>query len=94
MFFIVSVFLVVFPVVERPVELGIAIGICLAGIPVYILCIKLSPKSQKFSAFMGQFTSVCQLLCFGLPEEEEEDEEEKKEEAQPQRQVTGADGRE
>ncbi|KAG0726335.1 Y+L amino acid transporter 2 [Chionoecetes opilio] len=70
-FFVVSVFLVVFPVVERPVELGVAIAICLAGIPVYLLCIKQAGKSIRFTSLMGQVTSVCQLLSFGLPEEEQ-----------------------
>ncbi|XP_063848960.1 Y+L amino acid transporter 2-like [Scylla paramamosain] len=88
LFFIVSIFLVVFPVVERPVELGIAIGICLAGVPVYLLCVKLSRKSQKFCAFMSKVTSVCQLLCTGLPEEEDDEEEKQRQEG------SGGDGRE
>ncbi|XP_050717904.1 Y+L amino acid transporter 2-like [Eriocheir sinensis] len=73
LFFVVSIFLVVFPVVERPVELGVAIGICLAGVPVYLLCVKQAGKSVRFSAFMGKVTSVCQLLCTGLPEEQQEE---------------------
>lgn len=73
LFFLVSVFLVVFPVVERPVELGGAIAICFAGVPVYLLCVRQAPKSTRFSSFMGQVTSVCQLLCLGLPEEQQEE---------------------
>lgn len=73
LFFVVSVFLVVFPVVERPVELGVAIGICLAGVPVYLLCVKQAGKSVRFSSFMGKVTAVCQLLCSGLPEEQQEE---------------------
>ncbi|XP_069949706.1 Y+L amino acid transporter 2-like [Cherax quadricarinatus] len=69
LFFLVCVFLVVLPVIERPMELGIAIGIFLAGIPVYVLCVRRSHKSNKFRDFMGSFTSVCQMLCHGLPEE-------------------------
>ena len=84
----VTVFLVVFPVVERPLELGIAIGICLAGVPVYYVCVKQSKKSSKFCAFMDHVTSICQLLCFGLPEEEQEETEEQQ---QQQRQVLNDD---
>lgn len=54
-------------------ELGVAIGICLAGVPVYLLFVKQAGKSTKFSAFMGQVTSVCQLLCNGLPEEHQKE---------------------
>ncbi|XP_045592456.2 Y+L amino acid transporter 2 [Procambarus clarkii] len=72
LFLPVCVFLVVLPVVERPVELGIAIGIFLTGIPVYFLCVHQAPKSQRFSAFMGSITSVCQLMYHGLPEEKDD----------------------
>ncbi|XP_071524142.1 Y+L amino acid transporter 2-like [Panulirus ornatus] len=72
LFFLVCVFLVVFPFFERPVELSVAIGICLAGIPVYLVCVRQANKSKKFNALMCNVTSVCQLLCYGLPEEKED----------------------
>ncbi|XP_047488168.1 Y+L amino acid transporter 2-like [Penaeus chinensis] len=70
-FFFICLFLVVFPIVERPVELGIASGIFFAGVPVYYLCVHKASKSKKFCAFMGKFTSVIQLLYHGLPEEDD-----------------------
>ncbi|XP_064082994.1 Y+L amino acid transporter 2-like [Macrobrachium nipponense] len=72
LFFFISIFLVVFPVIERPIELGIAIGVFLAGIPVYYLCVKRASKSKEFNSFMGKITSVCQLLCCGLPEDKDD----------------------
>ncbi|KAG7168870.1 Y+L amino acid transporter 2-like 5 [Homarus americanus] len=58
LFFLVCVFLVVFPIIERPVELGVAIGVFLTGIPIYFLCVHQASKSEKLSAFMGNYTSV------------------------------------
>ncbi|KAK3873180.1 hypothetical protein Pcinc_021815 [Petrolisthes cinctipes] len=72
LFFFVSLFLVIFPVIERPVELGLNLGVLVAGAPVYFIFVRAAPRSKRFNRFMGNLTSVCQLLCLGLPEEKQE----------------------
>ncbi|KAK4314066.1 hypothetical protein Pmani_014628 [Petrolisthes manimaculis] len=72
LFFFVSLFLVVFPVIERPVELGLNLAVLVAGVPVYYIFVRAAPRSKRFNSFMGSITYVCQLLCLGLPEEKQE----------------------
>jgi len=72
-FFLVCLFLVIFPVIENPVELGIASAIILSGVPVYYLCFR---PSDCCTGITARFTRVCQLLVEGLPEEEEINNEE------------------
>lgn len=67
-FLLVCLFLVIFPVIENPVELGVASAIILSGVPVYYLCFR---PSNCCKGMTGRFTRVCQLLVEGLPEEEE-----------------------
>ncbi|CAL4084286.1 unnamed protein product [Meganyctiphanes norvegica] len=67
-FFIVCLFLVIFPVIKNPVELGIASAVILSGVPVYYLCFRPSPCCRGITE---RFTRVCQLLVEGLPEEDE-----------------------
>ncbi|KAK7075053.1 Y+L amino acid transporter 2 [Halocaridina rubra] len=71
-FLFICLFLVIFPVVERPMEIGIATAVFMAGIPVYHFCIYRANKSEKISSFMSNVTAVCQLLCHGLPEDKED----------------------
>ncbi|KAL7648919.1 UNVERIFIED_CONTAM: hypothetical protein RMT77_000854 [Armadillidium vulgare] len=66
-FFIVSIFLVVLPVIEKPLELGVAAGLILSGIPVYYFFI--SKPSDRFSRCKSGLTSVVQLLTNSLPED-------------------------
>lgn len=67
-FLLVCLFLVIFPVIENPVELGIASAIILSGVPVYYLCFR---PSTCCKGITGRLTRVCQLLVEGLPADEE-----------------------
>ncbi|KAG0713922.1 Large neutral amino acids transporter small subunit 1 [Chionoecetes opilio] len=52
LFFVICMFLVVLPIVQRPIELGVAIGIISIGIPVYYLGIH-KEHSDRFARFMA-----------------------------------------
>ena len=54
LFFVICLFLVVLPIIQRPIELGVAIGIISIGIPVYYLGIH-KEHSERFSNFMGEW---------------------------------------
>lgn len=75
LYFLVCIFLVVFPVIQNPVELGVAIILILLGIPVYYIA-KKAESGGCCSGFMAKFTRVIQLICEGVPEEEQEWDEE------------------
>lgn len=71
LFFIICLFLVVLPIIQRPIELGVAIGIISIGIPVYYLGIH-KEHSERFTKFMGKAMFASQVLTMGLPEEKNE----------------------
>ncbi|XP_076030815.1 large neutral amino acids transporter small subunit 2-like [Oratosquilla oratoria] len=72
LFFVICLFLVLFPVYSNPVELGIAIAIILTGVPVYYIGIYWQNKPKTVLSLIDNMTYGCQLLCFGLPEEMED----------------------
>ncbi|KAK8753980.1 hypothetical protein OTU49_006023 [Cherax quadricarinatus] len=72
LFFIICLFLVVLPIVQRPIELGVAIGIISIGIPVYYFAIYREEKSKWFMKFMDKAFYVSQMLCISLPEEKQD----------------------
>ncbi|CAL4133466.1 unnamed protein product, partial [Meganyctiphanes norvegica] len=74
-YFFVCIFLVVFPIIQNPRDLGIAIAIILLGIPIYYIK-KKGTAGGCCSGFMRKFTRICQLLVEGVPEEEQEWDEE------------------
>ena len=54
LFFVICIFLVVTPVVARPIELGMACAVLLAGVPVYFLCIRMKrDPDTKCARFLG-----------------------------------------
>lgn len=58
-FFVVCSFLVLLPVVEKPVETGISALITLTGIPVYLVTIAWKNKPALYNKINGK-------LCFNL----------------------------
>ncbi|XP_045592455.2 large neutral amino acids transporter small subunit 2 [Procambarus clarkii] len=72
LFFTICLFLVVLPIVQRPIELGVAIGIISIGIPVYFFAIHREEKSKWFMKFMERAMYVSQMLCISLPEEKQD----------------------
>ncbi|CAL4106360.1 unnamed protein product, partial [Meganyctiphanes norvegica] len=70
-FFITCIFLLVFPVVENPLELGIASVVIISGIPVYWFCIRKKPTNSA-QEFMDKLTRTCQILTEGVPEGKED----------------------
>ncbi|KAK7075051.1 Y+L amino acid transporter 2 [Halocaridina rubra] len=69
LFFVICLFLVVLPIIQRPIELGVAILVISVGVPVYYFCIHREKKSKWLSNFMDNVTRTTQILCGGLPEE-------------------------
>lgn len=71
LFFIICLFLVVLPIIQRPIELGVAIGIISCGIPIYYFGIH-REHSEGFTKLMSKVVFVSQVLTMGLPEEKQE----------------------
>lgn len=72
LFFVICLFLVVLPIIQRPIELGVAILIISIGVPVYYFCIHREKKPKGLMNFMDKVTYTTQILCGGLPEEKNE----------------------
>nr|XP_027238333.1 large neutral amino acids transporter small subunit 1-like [Penaeus vannamei] len=71
-FGLASLFLLVMPIVERPVEVGASIGVICTGLPVYYVAVHRQDIARKFEGALAKLTYVCQLLFLGLAEEKEE----------------------
>ncbi|XP_068200786.1 Y+L amino acid transporter 2-like [Palaemon carinicauda] len=69
-FLLLTVFVVTFPVVQRPIEIGVAAGIFLCGLIVYYFTIHL--KFKFVSNVMDKITHFCQKLLFCVEEEKVE----------------------
>ncbi|KAK4288900.1 hypothetical protein Pmani_038102 [Petrolisthes manimaculis] len=67
LFFIICLFLVVLPIVQRPIELGVAISIISVGIPVYYLAIH--RQKEKTNSFMDKLLYITQKLTLSMPEQ-------------------------
>ncbi|XP_037782281.1 large neutral amino acids transporter small subunit 1-like [Penaeus monodon] len=68
-FWLASLFLLVMPVLERPVEVGASIGVICTGLPVYYVAVHRQDIARKFEGALAKLTYVCQLLFLGLAEE-------------------------
>lgn len=71
LFFIICLFLVVLPIIQRPIELGVAIGVIIIGIPIYYFAIYREDKPKWFIRFTEKVTFTTQILCAGVPEEKD-----------------------
>nr|XP_053638116.1 Y+L amino acid transporter 2-like [Cherax quadricarinatus] len=67
-YFIVSVFLTVLPVVSQPLEVMMAVVIIVTGLPVYYFTIHRQKKPQKLLQAMDKVAYLCQLLFLTVPE--------------------------
>nr|XP_053627422.1 large neutral amino acids transporter small subunit 2-like [Cherax quadricarinatus] len=68
-YFIISVFLTVFPVIRQPLEVLAALVAIGTGLPVYYLTIHRKEKPQKLRKAMDKVTYLCQMLFLSVPEE-------------------------
>lgn len=62
LFFVICLFLVVLPIIQRPIELGVAIGVIIIGIPVYYFAIYREDKPKWFIRFTGECSTVSFLF--------------------------------
>ncbi|KAB7502984.1 putative L-type amino acid transporter 1-like protein MLAS [Armadillidium nasatum] len=67
-FFVICLFLVILPIVERPVELGVAIVVLLSGVPIYYFGV-VRTKTKSCSRFTNSVTRCLQILTISFPEE-------------------------
>lgn len=72
-FLIICAFLVTFPFSVSPVEVGVALFIILAGIPVYFLTIGWTDKPLWLSKASDDFNDCCAKLFVCMPAEDEND---------------------
>lgn len=54
MFFIVLLFLMVFPVVRQPLQILAALVVMATGLPVYYFCVHREQKPAKLVSAIGQ----------------------------------------
>lgn len=66
-FLIIVVFLLIFPLMEEPVETGIGLLIVLSGIPVYLLGVAWKKKPKSFQRFINNVTVQCQKMLSVAP---------------------------
>ncbi|XP_069949513.1 Y+L amino acid transporter 2 isoform X2 [Cherax quadricarinatus] len=71
MYLMVNVFLAVFPIVRRPVEIAVALVTMISGLLVYYICIHRT-KPRLLSKIIGKLTFLCQVLFMCSPEEKKE----------------------
>ncbi|KZS10590.1 Uncharacterized protein APZ42_024871 [Daphnia magna] len=67
-FFVVSIFLVCFPVFSSPMEVVTAIGIIVTAIPVFYFCIARKSKPKWISSASSKCTVLCQKVFLAVPE--------------------------
>nr|XP_053644339.1 large neutral amino acids transporter small subunit 1-like [Cherax quadricarinatus] len=68
-YFIVSVFVTVLPVIRQPLEVMMAVIIIITGLPVYYFTIHRHNKPHKLLHVMDKVTYLCQLVFLTVPEE-------------------------
>ncbi|XP_037088836.1 large neutral amino acids transporter small subunit 2-like [Pollicipes pollicipes] len=66
LFLLVCVFLVTFPIYMTPVEVGVACGIILSGVPVYLVCVLWRRNVSCFDALMQSVNNAIQKLSNGV----------------------------
>ncbi|KAI6202494.1 hypothetical protein M3Y96_00954900 [Aphelenchoides besseyi] len=71
-FLLGCLFLVIFPVIQAPMDTAIGIGIMLTGLPVYFLFIQLRGKISFIDHLMDDVTIFAQKLLLVVPSEKKE----------------------
>ncbi|KAI6229397.1 hypothetical protein M3Y95_00526800 [Aphelenchoides besseyi] len=71
-FLLGCLFLVIFPVIQAPMDTAIGIGIMLTGLPVYFLFIQLRGKIGFIDHLMDDVTIFAQKLLLVVPSEKKE----------------------
>lgn len=69
LFAVVQIFLLTVPLVMAPLEVAGAVGIILAGLPVYYFALYRQDLARIFSDKLDKFTVLCQKLFLCVPEE-------------------------
>lgn len=69
-FTVTQVFLLVLPIIQNPLEVGVAVVFIVSGLPIYYITIYCEPITKKLSRPMRRLTIWCQLLFRSLPEKE------------------------
>lgn len=72
-FFLICAFLVTFPFSVSPIEVGVALIIIAAGIPVYYLTIGWKNKPLCLQKTSDDFNNACAKLFVCMPAEDEKD---------------------
>lgn len=72
-FLLICAFLVTFPFSVSPIEVGVALFIIVAGIPVYYLTIGWKNKPRWLSKASENFNNSCAKLFVCMPAEDEKD---------------------
>lgn len=73
LFFLICAFLVTFSCTESPVEVGVALVIISAGIPIYYLTIGWKNKPKWLAKASDNFNDCCAKLFVCMPAEDEKD---------------------
>ncbi|KAI6177348.1 hypothetical protein M3Y97_00897300 [Aphelenchoides bicaudatus] len=71
-FLLGCLFLVIFPVIQAPMDTAIGIGIMLTGIPVYFVFVQLRGKIAFIDKIMDDVTIFAQKLLLVLPSDKKE----------------------
>ncbi|CAJ0926982.1 unnamed protein product, partial [Mesorhabditis belari] len=73
-FFVMCIFLLVFPFFSEPAELFVSVALILSGVPVYFLFVVLNTRIPRFLYQPWvRFTHFIQYLCYCVPETPHED---------------------
>ncbi|KAK4288689.1 hypothetical protein Pmani_038289, partial [Petrolisthes manimaculis] len=71
MYFIIGIFLTVFPAIRQPMEVVASLVVIATSLPVYYLAIHRKDKPKFFTRFMDKVAYYSQLLFLAVPEEKE-----------------------
>jgi len=66
-FLLGCLFLVVFPIIQAPVDTAIGISIMLSGVPVFYLCVYWQNKPKAIGGFMDSLTTTVQKILLVVP---------------------------
>ena len=74
-FLIVCVFLIVLPIVDDPMLVGVAMGILVAGIPVYLVFIYWTSKPKWLKNWIYSWDIAVQKLFLAVPTDNTSDDD-------------------
>jgi len=74
-FLIVCVFLIVLPIVDDPMLVGVAIGILVSGIPVYLVFIYWTSKPKWLKKWIYSWDIAVQKLFLAVPTDNTSDDD-------------------